>query len=666
MNEDRIDGIAEVIEDNKGNRKMFEYARMLTKNKKTRYKIIDEEGFTQTDPAKTIKTTTEHYRTFFNKQGESEINAWRGEPRPLTNPIMTTEVEDAIKRLNRHRATGPDGLTGELFKGGGSTMVGYIKDMLNEMFEFHCEIEEINQGYLFPINKDKGPKTAKNTRAVTLLNMVRKIMSDILRVRMIEEIEKYLPENQSAYRAGRNTTSITWTIQTLKATTERYKERYNTTSIDLSTAFDSMLRGELLHIFEENKLAKDEDEMRMLQYLLSNTNLRVKVNQDIGEVFDTNVGTPQGDALSPILFIVYLEHIMRQINQHHVIRNRREDFTIHFADDTKFLHHDRQLEELHQDQVVADCECNKCAQFHLQQVLPVEFMRYNMKMNVEKTKFGNLQRAVHPDQKKIFNKAVFVGSQIDAEEEVRVRILKADAAFFAAYRLWIKGNNISVKTKLRLYNAMIRPHLTYNMAAVPLVKSQRERLDKANRRQLRILMGHYFKEMSPIISVMEIYTQTDLVPISMSIVLQRWTLLGHMLRQSEDTPHFRAMKLYFKKSFQNQERGRRKYMGALITSTMTMIDDEFQLAEKDIRNAVRIDRIDNGDKLNRLRNYARNRREWRQLSLNIANKVLQQWNRKYREKKGQIFDSPARDRSGRVQPMTAEQRRVTPRILQYV
>ena len=665
LNGEKIDGIAEVIEENKGNRKMFEYARMLTKNKKTRYKIIDDEGFTQSDPNKTIKTTTEHYKAFFNKQGETEIPAWRGEPRPLTNPITTEEVENAIKRLNRHRATGPDGLSGELFKGGGPIVVEYITEMLNEMFELHSEIAEINQGYLFPINKDKGPKTAQNTRAITLLNMVRKILSDILRVRMLDEIENYLPENQYAYRAGRNSTSITWAIQTLKATTERFKERYDTTSIDLSTAFDRMLRGELLQIFEVNRLAKDEDEMRMLQYLLSNTNLRVKVNQDIGDAFATNVGTPQGDALSPILFIVYLEHIMRQINQQHGMRNRREDFTIHFADDTKFLHHARDIEESHPEEFMVDCDCNKCAQFHLQQVLPVEFMRYNMKMNVEKTKFGIIQRAVKSTQKAVFNKAVFVGSQIEAEAEVKLRIAKADAAFFATYRLWIKGNNISVKTKLRLYNALIRPHLMYNMAAIPLVKTQKERLDRANRRQLRMLMGYYYDKMRPIVSVMEIYTQTDLVPISVSIALQRWTLLGHMLRQSEATPHFRAMKLYFKHTLQHPAHERKSYMGAYITSTITMIDAEYRLAEEHIKKAVNIDKIGDENQLYRLRNYASNRREWRQLSHNIASKVLRGWNKNYREKKQEVFISPARDSRGRVRRLTAQQRGVIPRILQY-
>ena len=474
LNNERIDGITEVIEANKGNRKMFEYARMLTKNQRTKYKIRDESGFIQSDPIKTVRPTTEYYKDFFHKNGEAIIPQWRGEARPLTNPITTQEVEEAIGRLNNNRATGPDEMAGELFKGGGPVMIEMITEMLNEIFEKHSEILEINQGYLFPINKDKGPKIAKNTRPVTLLNMLRKINSDILRVRMLERVENYLPENQYAYRAGRSTTAITWTIQTLKATIDRYRERYNTTSIDLTKAFDSMTRVILLEIFETNRLAKDEDEMRMLQYLLSTTKLRVKVNQTVGEEFDTNIGTPQGDALSPILFIVYLEDIMRRHDQSNGMRNRREDFTIHFADDTKFLHHDRTIEDHHAEQFVIDCECSKCEQYKIQQSLPVEFMRSNMMMNVEKTKYGIIQRVTkHVDRSKV-NNTIFVGSHIDAETEIKTRIARADKAFFSAYRLWVKGNKINMKTKLRLYNALIRPHLTYNMAAIPLVMTERE------------------------------------------------------------------------------------------------------------------------------------------------------------------------------------------------
>ena len=40
------------------------------------------------------------------------------------------------------------------------------------------------------------------------------------------------------------------------------------------------------------------------------------------------------------------------------------------------------------------------------------------------------------------------GEPNDATEEIKTRILRADIAFFAAYRIWIKGNKISAQTKL--------------------------------------------------------------------------------------------------------------------------------------------------------------------------------------------------------------------------
>ena len=53
----------------------------------------------------------------------------------------------------------------------------------------------------------------------------------------------------------------------------------------------------------------DEDERRVLLYLLSDTRVRVecrlKTNM-AGEYFATTTRVPQGDALSPVLLVVYL------------------------------------------------------------------------------------------------------------------------------------------------------------------------------------------------------------------------------------------------------------------------------------------------------------------------------------------------------------------------
>ena len=210
---------------------------------------------------------------------------------------------------------------------------------------------------------------------------------------------------------------------------------------------------------------------------------------------------------------------------------------------------------------------------------------------------------------------------------------------------------------------MIKPHLTYYMAAIPMKLTESARIDKAHRRQLRILMGHHYSTSSPMVSVKAIYEQTNAVPLSISIAKMRWTLLGHMLRQSADTPHFKAMKIYFKKTFNGVKR--RQYSGARNTSTMTMIDKEFRMAEGAMKAEVNIDKIQCRDELDRLKDFAADRRMWRRLVDNIRSRMLMKWNAKESKRKNEPLPWAETPTVGSSRNLTAEQRAITPRFLLF-
>ncbi|GFS01346.1 very-long-chain enoyl-CoA reductase [Elysia marginata] len=79
----------------------------------------------------------------------------------------------------------------------------------------------------------------------------------------------------------------------------------------MSAAFDTINRKELLTILKE---IVEVYELRIIQFLLSETTLDVKVNGCTQETpFTTIIGTPQGDSLSPVLFIIYLENALKDI-----------------------------------------------------------------------------------------------------------------------------------------------------------------------------------------------------------------------------------------------------------------------------------------------------------------------------------------------------------------
>ena len=73
-------------------------------------------------------------------------------------------------------------------------------------------------------------------------------------------------------------------------------------SADISAAFGTINRRHLLDIV---KSIVDEDEHRLMQFLLSGTVIGTRINgTSTPKPFTSNVGTPQGDSLSPILFTV--------------------------------------------------------------------------------------------------------------------------------------------------------------------------------------------------------------------------------------------------------------------------------------------------------------------------------------------------------------------------
>jgi len=91
----------------------------------------------------------------------------------------------------------------------------------------------------------------------------------------------------------------------------------------MSSAFDTIRCDTLINIV---KNFLDEDEVRMIQLLLSNTTLDIRINKAETEPFNSNMGSPQGDALSGVLFDIYFEETLRKVrNFRHEMKSNKDD-----------------------------------------------------------------------------------------------------------------------------------------------------------------------------------------------------------------------------------------------------------------------------------------------------------------------------------------------------
>jgi hypothetical protein len=100
--------------------------------------------------------------------------------------------------------------------------------------------------------------------------------------------------------------------------------------------FDTIDRNKLI---QHTRDLFGEDEWRMILKLLSHTNLEVKLERTKSRPFNSNIGTPQGETLSPILFIVYLEFAMRELRSRLVRPTENENIPqeIGYADDQDLI-----------------------------------------------------------------------------------------------------------------------------------------------------------------------------------------------------------------------------------------------------------------------------------------------------------------------------------------
>ena len=82
------------------------------------------------------------------------------------------------------------------------------------------------------------------------------------------------------------------------------KKKLFVTFIDYEKAFDKVDHGLLWQKLGQAHVTGKV--LRIIQNLYQKTKACVRVNGEISDIFDSNIGVRQGDNLSPLLFIIFL------------------------------------------------------------------------------------------------------------------------------------------------------------------------------------------------------------------------------------------------------------------------------------------------------------------------------------------------------------------------
>ena len=351
----------------------------------------------------------------------------------------------------------------------------------------HKDIEA-GKGLLAPLNKPnkiKGP--VSHLRAVTLLSIIRKILENITQARTDDKIMRYLSHSHSAYISLRSTSDIVWSHRWLSSRIEVKNEKIYIIGIDMSAAFDTINRRKLLEILNT---FLDDDEVRMIRFLLTNTSLKVKVQGAETLFFESNIGSPQGGSLSGKLFNVYFDDALNPVRE----------FIDEISEVSKLL----PPEAIYADDadfITMILERKERLKNNVKEIL----LRANLKVNESKTDETVLERKnkgerysskQSGDLKLTFTKEIEkwrntkkLGSLIGVSEDIRRRKQLATAALVKMNNIWIRKDKIKQSLRLKLYKSLIKPILVYNAGTWSPTKKEEDELDSFHRRQLRKVMN---------------------------------------------------------------------------------------------------------------------------------------------------------------------------------
>jgi hypothetical protein len=457
--------------------------------------------------------------------------------------ILYSEVETAIRALKKNKSPGSDGISAELLQAGGQPLARQIHMLCNKSWHEGTIPEEWGKSILVPIPKKGDLSNCSNYRTISLISHTGKVLLIVLLNRLKNRLDPFLSEEQAGFRRDRSTIHQILMLRLLAEKAKRQGKKIYNCFIDFQKAFDTIKHKIIWAMLKSYGV--ETKMITLLQKIYEKSQSAVRVGSECGEWFQTDVGTRQGDPLSPLLFIAYLERVMDQVRQNTcginigglIINNLR------FADDIDLI--DEDISSL-QRQV----ELTRTAAEHSGLIL-----------NTNKTKtmvFGarNIESRIQVAGNTIENveKFEYLGSLItwdnNCSEEIKRRIGKATGAFASLKHIW-NSKKLRIENKLKVLTTCVFSVLLYASETWTLKEVDRKKLLAFEMRCYRRMLKINWRDMIRNEDVRKRISRNETI---IDIIKRRkLRLFGHICRMDDS----RLIKhIIFSKMEGNSRRGR--------------------------------------------------------------------------------------------------------------
>jgi hypothetical protein len=400
-------------------------------------------------------------------------------------PFTVEELTSAADSLKDGKASDLGGLTAEVLKLPALAIV--ILSIITTLFEGGVVPDEMLNSAMVLLYKKGDPADLGNYRGITIINLILKLYMRMVLNRLTKPLDPFLRGAQNGFRRGRST------IQHVLALRRLIEETKLSSSaslyilfVDFRKAFDTIKWSELWAVLKAYRIPNKIIAAIRAVYVSSKAQARTA--DGLSEAFEFFAGVKQGCCLSPFLFIIMIDFVMRRATDGcedlGVLVRRRNGSRqpAQFVTDTGFA----------DDIAVMSSIIEKLQTLTNRMVSEAE--RIGLYVNIKKTEL--LVVGAHPHDVTpsitIYDKLIklcfdfrFLGCWIiSSEKDFNVRRALAWKASNAMMRIW-KSESIPNWIKRSLFRSTVETVLLYGAEAWTLTAALRRKLDGTYTRLLR-------------------------------------------------------------------------------------------------------------------------------------------------------------------------------------
>ena len=383
---------------------------------------------------------------------------------------MKDDVREAMRKMKTGKATGPDGLSIELIEALEEYGIEKVTTLLNEIYDTGQIAVDISRSIFIALPKKPGATDCELHQTISLMGHVTKLLLRIIMMRVRNKINPEIAEEQCGFVEGKGTTNAIFILRTLIERALEIQKDVYLCSIDYTKAFDRVRHVEIIK--ELTKLRIDGKDLRIIKNMYWEQTAAMRVEGEISAFQKIKRGVRQGCILSPDLFSLCSEIIMRNIEGQPGVRVGGHNINnLRYANDTVLISENEK---------------------DLQQLLNIvesKSKEKGLELNSKKTEVMVISRKEEPPLINININGIklkqrdhfkYLGALVSSDgrnnTEISARIAQVKM-MFQKMKTVLTNSHISIQTRKRTLECYIEPILMYGCEAWTISKQAEKKLE---------------------------------------------------------------------------------------------------------------------------------------------------------------------------------------------